>query len=262
MVEEKSLSREYSIEEKVKERDEQAKLVLQIFELAKKLKYCSYEVAEKVRHPDFIDQSDIDSIRKKMDYTFWNHCLEVNQVEKYLTTTDKEKLYEKLEEETPTFNFQNVMETIESFQQSKEARATNMIKKIYDQVTDLVFSKGNKHANREKRLQLGIPQTLRASIFYVYGDGLPSYVSTRNSRFNIIEDLERACYLVDGKLQPDVQKNITALTTEALRKDERFIDSPYLEMQIYKNGNVKIKFKSLETLKRFNYWGQKGNRLK
>jgi len=263
MIFDDSLARKETLQDKVKNRDEEAEIILQILQLAKKLKHCTYEVAEKVRHPDYIDERDIEHIRKKLDVRFWHQCLEEFQVEKFLTTTDKEKLYEKLEDEAPVFNFENVMATIHGFMNSKEATATAMIRKIYEEVTDVVFRKGNSfRATGEKRLQTGIPKSFRASIFYTYGKGLPAYISSMNSRFALIEDLERACYLVDGKLQPDRQLNIHSLVDLALRNHRSIVDGPYFQLEMFKNGNVKVTFKSLEVLKTLNHWGQKGNRLK
>ena len=251
-----------SIQDKCKIRDKQAQIILEIIELAKGLKFCTVELANKIRYPNHIREDDIEAIRKKLDYTFWCQCFDEYQVEKFLTTTDKEKLFDKMEKDTPVFNFENVMNTINGFMNSKDATATTMIKKIYEEITDAVFRVGNKNQQKnEKRLQLGIPKSFRLSIFYVYSPGLPAYVSSNNSRFNLIDDFERACYLVDGKVQPDRQKNIRSLTDSVLRKEERFVDSPYFIMQIFKNGNVKLTMKSLVVLKRFNHWGLKGNRL-
>jgi hypothetical protein len=252
-----------SIQEKCKRRDEQAKLIMEIIELAKKLKHATCELSKIIRYPEFIGDDDIEVVRKKLDITFWHDCLNEYQVEKYLTTTDKEKLFENLENNSPVFNYDNVMNTINKFMTSKDATATAMIKKIYEEVTNIVFSKGNKHNNREKRIQTGIPKSFRATIFHIYsGSELPWYVSSMNSKFNLIDDLERACYLVDSGIQPDVQNNITALTNIELRKGSKFVDGPYFTLTIFKNGNVKVDFKDLELLKRLNHWGQKGNRLK
>lgn len=258
----KDIIKEETIQDKCKIRDKQAEIIMEIIELAKGLKFCTVELADKIRYPKFIGEDDIESIRKNLDFDFWLQCLNEYQVEKFLTTTDKEKLIEKMREDTPVFNFENVMSTIRGFMNSKDATATNMIKKIYEEITDSIFSVGNKHKNIEKRLQLGIPESFRLSIFYIYSSGeLPYYVGSNNSRFNVIDDFERACYLVDGKVQPDRQNSITTLTDLVLRKEERFVDSPYFTMQIFKNGNVKINMKSLDVLKRFNHWGLKGNRL-
>ena len=101
----------------------------------------------------------------------------------------------------------------------------------------------------------------RLSIFYVYRSELPSYVSSNNSNFSVISDFERALYLSDGKIQPDIQESISSLTTEALRRNEALVDSPYFKMRIFKNGNVKINVKSEEVLARFNKWGRKENTL-
>lgn len=251
-----------TITERVKKRDDQAEIILKILDLAKQLDHCNHEVSEKVRFSDYINEKDIDDIRQKLDQSFWVQTLDECQVEKFLTTTDKEKLFESLEKDTPTFNEKNVLDSLESFRSSKGARATDMISKIYKEVTDAVFRVGNKHQQpQEKRLQLGICKAIRMSIFYRNGRSLPSYISSNNSNFNIIDDLERACYLVDGKTQPDRSLNITALTDLALRKNEMFVDGPYFTLKIFLNGNVLLKFKSLKVLETLNKWGRENNTL-
>jgi len=247
-----------TLEDKCIHRDGQAKIMLEIIALAKKLEVCSYEFAEALRYPSHIDDRKIEKLRKDMDYKYWHQCLEENQIEKYLTTTDKEKLYEKLSANTPEFNVENVYNTIYGFVGSKEATATNMIKKIYEEITNIIFKKSGSK-NTEKRIQLEIPKSFRATIFYRC---IPSYVSSSNSRFNLIDDLERACYLIDKGIQPDRQENITSLTDTVLRKNEMFVDSKYLEIQFFKNGNAKITFKNLDVLEKLNAWGMRGDRVK
>lgn len=251
-----------TVAQKVAKRDEQAKIMLQIIELAKKLNTVTYELAEKLRYPQYIKERDIDDLRKKMDYNYWHQCLDELQVEKYLTTKDKETLFEKFQEKCPVFNEVNVNEALYGFMNSKEATATEMIKKIYHQVTDLTFRVGNKYrAPSEKRIQLDIPLSFRASMFYVHSGGLPSYVSSSNSRFELIEDLERACFLCDGKTQPDRMKNIRAKTDETLRAHSDLVHGDYFTLKIFKNGNIKIDFTNSEVLKTLNRWGKTGKYL-
>ena len=254
------LTKTETLEDVCKGRDYQAQLIMQIFQLASKLKVCTNEVANKIRYPEFIKDEDIESIRQTMDYGYWRNFLEINQVEKYLTSNDKEKLFEKLSKNTPLFNFENATNMLNEFMNSKEATATNMIKKIYEEITDMVFRIGNKGKN-EKRIQTGIPEKFRLSIFYSHY-GFPSYVSDSNSRFTMIDDLERACYLCDGKLQPDRQFTIRSTTALALREGRMHVENDYFSMQMFLNGNVKITFTNLDVLNRLNHWGQKGNRIK
>lgn len=247
-----------NIKQKVARRDHQANIMNQIIELAKQLTTSNYKLAEKIRYPDYLRKEDIEELRNDMDGEFWRDCLNELQVEKFLTTKDKEKLFDKLSEKCPVFNEANVNETLVSFMTSKDATATDMIKKIYHEVTDMVFRLGNNSRNEnEKRLQLGIPKSFRATLFYGR-NGLPHYISGYDKNFAFIDDLERACYLVDGKVQPDRQNCIRSQTDEALRVSKTQVDGAYFVLDFFKNGNVKLTFKNLEMLKTLNHWGQTG----
>ena len=61
-----------SIQDKCKIRDKQAQIILEIIELAKGLKFCTVELANKIRYPNHIREDDIEAIRKKLDYTLMN----------------------------------------------------------------------------------------------------------------------------------------------------------------------------------------------
>jgi len=255
MIETKEVAKQSTLEQKVEKRDHDAKTMLEIIRLAKTLSCRTSDFAEKLRYPEYIDERDIEQLRKSLDAEYWHEFFQQNQVEKYLTSSDAEKMYAEVDENPIAFNSVNANNMLASFIGSKEATAMNMVKKIYKELTNAFFRKSGSN-NIERRIQKNVPMSLRLSIFCCYSDGLPSYVSESNSKFSLISDLERACYLVDGKLQPDVQKSVTSLTTEVLRKGEQFVDAPYFKFKIFKNGNIKLDFKSQEVLDKLNKWGE------
>jgi hypothetical protein len=257
---EKELKKVESITEKIARRDEQANIIKEIVRLAKKLDYVHYQLADRIRHPNYIDEHDMETFRKDLDKNFWHEILDEYQAEKYMTATDKKNFFEKLDENSPIFDLENVQTMVDSFVNSKEALATNMIAKIYENVTDSYFRVGGKNRG-EKRIQKEIPASFRLSVFYTYGKGLPSYVSTSNSRFNIISDLERACYLCDGKKQPDYNNTIESRTTLVFREGKDYLEGEYFNLKFYKNGNVLISFNNLDVLNTLNKWGRKNNRI-
>lgn len=260
MYNESELVKKETLKEMVRSRDEQAGIMLEIIRLAKKLQVCCNEISQKIKHPEFIRSDDIDDLRKAMDLHFWRKVFDDMQVEKFLTTIDKEKMMEAMEKDTPSFDISNVYNTVNSFIHSKEATALNLIKKVYENFTDMHFiSSGSKVV--EKRLQLGITKVVRASVFYTYGKCIPSYVSSTYSKFDHIIDLERACYLCDGKLQPDRLQSIEAIANKALNSKLDEFQNEYFHVKVYKNGNVKITFLDDEVLKTLNRWGKTGNRL-
>jgi hypothetical protein len=251
-----------TLKEKVTRRNDQAKIIEQIFELAQKLHHCHYEVADALKHPEYINDRTREKVRKQLDYSFWYETFEQNQVDKLLTTVDKEKMLEKISENPPVFNYENAMDALSGFLNSKDAVATTMIKKIYKNITDSVFRIGGSYKHDdEKRIQKGIPKSFRLSIFYTYGKGLPSYISGYRDKFAVITDLERACFLVDNKSQPDRNVNIEARTGTALSKGEQFVSGEYFDLTLFKNGNVKVDFKDLAVLAVLNKWGREENRI-
>jgi len=257
----REIAKPENLEQTVEKRDYEAKTILEIIRLAKTLDNCQPELAEKIRYPEFIGDRDIEDIRKKLDASYWYDFFNKNQIEKYVTQADKEKMLEDMEKNPVAFNSVNAMDMLKGFIGSKEATATNMIKKVYKNISDAYFCNSSNRGQSEKRLQKGLSKSIRLSIFYIRHGELPSYVSDSNSNFHLISDLERALYLCDGKLQPDYQHSVTAIATEVLRKDEKIVDAPYFRFQIYKNGNIKLEFKSKEVLARFNKWGREENTI-
>jgi hypothetical protein len=250
-----------TIKEKVERRNKNANIMLQMIELAKKLDVRCSEIADKLRYPEHICEKDIAHLQSEIDREFWRDLFNELQVEKFLTSSDKEKVFKKIEENTPVFDLDSAYSTMFGFMNSKEATATNMITKIHKNITDIVFRVGNSYkSDNEKRIQRGVPKSFRASIFYSR-DGLPSYISSSRSNFELIDDLERACYLIDGKTQPDYHKAIRSKTDLVLRERGDTVNNDYFEMKMFKNGNVKITFTNQEVLNTFNKWGRTGNAL-
>lgn len=247
-----------SIKDKVRRRDEQAKIITQIFELAKKVdSSLLYELSELVRFPQYSDTPS-KKIQSRLDYTYWRELLDEFEVEKYMTSTDKEKFSDKLSDDTPVFSEESALSTLSGILSSEDALATNMIKKVYETVTNVSFKKGN---NYEKRIQKGIPTTFRMRLVYVDKYGLPNYLSSSRSNIDLLTDLERALYLCANLTQPSRDSSIQSYIDKALVAGEMSVDSPLLQVTLYKNGNAKVTIKNEVALQFLNRWGRTGNRL-
>jgi hypothetical protein len=250
-----------TIKDKVERRNREIEIISQILELSKQLKTsCTYELSELIRFPTYLSDDKTKKIQSYVDAIFWRQILDEFQVEKYMTSVDKEKFSDKLHNETPCFEYDTALSMVMGLMTSKDAMATNLIKKVYENITNISF-KSSTSKKFEKRIQKKVPKTFRASILYTYGKGLPSYISESTSNFSLISDLERALYLCDDKLQPDYNASIISLASDCLRDGRTYVTSPYLDLEFFKNGNVKITITNQKALDTLNHWGLRGDRL-
>lgn len=200
------------------------------------------------------------NIIKEIDYKFWSIALDLSQVEKFISSKEKSDMKEKMHENPPEFNYTQAKNLVHSVMSSTEALATNLIKKIYSELTNTAFYAGNHYrATKQLKNKNKIEKSFRMSVFSRYG--LPSYVRHNDAQVAVLQDLERVCYLVDGKLQPDSQGNIVTKLEQALRAKELVVNGDYFTLTMFKNGNVKVDFNDLDLVKKINLWGAKSNQL-
>lgn len=223
-------------------------------------KHSEHSLSFKDSICDYSASIDKDKLRKTIDWKFWDIVLDISQVEKFISSKEKSDMRYKMMDEPPIFSADDARKLISGIMNSTEALATNLIKKIYSELANASFYVGNKYnAKKQLKNKNKIEKSFRMSVFSSYG--LPSYVMHNDEKVAILQDLERVCYLVDGKLQPEIQGNIVNKIEEGLRTGNLNIAGEYFNIIIFKNGNVKVDFKDKDIVDKINLWGSRGNQL-
>lgn len=259
---------EYStIDELISKRNQEAKLILEIINLRKELDKINGNASTVFRKLEYVYryEDEIESLRKVIDKGYWYDVLNKMQIEKLTTAEDKRKIFEKIEKETPAFNEKDVREYLANLVDSPQALASNMIKKVFESISQINFRAGNNWRGEKKQMNInGIEKSFRASLFgsaKSFSDF--RYTTWRYGRgSDFLLDLERVCYLVDGKIQPDYSNNIIAILDNEITQGNDVANNTYFKVKLFLNGNVKIDFLNTEILDRINLWGSDGTGLK
>lgn len=254
---------EYStIDELIAKRDFEAKKILEIEKLFHEISSSTrYLICDKFKY-HFSYSSTLEDIRRELDKSYWHDVLNKMQIEKFTTNKDKQAIFERIDKEVPHFNEKDVREYLKNLIESPEALANNLIKKVYDSITQMRFRVGNNYrGNVSLKNGNGIEKSFRASVFSS-GNELPWHISRDRGQWPLIADLESACFMCDGKIRPDYHNDIIALIDNALKNKKDEASNGYFKIKLFKNGNVKIDFENLEVLNTLNLWGANGSRLR
>lgn len=201
---------------------------------------------------------DIVEVMKAVDKDLWDEAITISGIERVLTYKDREDMRSEYSENPPVFDENVAREFVSRVQGSGNDIAMATVRKIFDRVTQTTFRKGNKYT-QEKDYRCGrkIEKSFRMSLFY---RSLPEYILPEKD-CAFLNDLEVVCALVASDKRPEYPNTIGDKMKECLRKNELHIENDYFEVQLFKNGNIKIDFKSDDVLEKLNTWGSDGTRI-
>lgn len=176
---------------------------------------------------------------KYFDKEAWKYLCKTYQVEKYMLCTEYEKLQNDISYgRVPEFTIENVRGWIAGLNQTVCDNVKKMLYNVYDKITNGYYYVGKE---KKKRNNTGIDKnfiitTYDYSCMYNYWTGGPT----------LTDDLEKVCYILDGKSVPDITiKNVMKGNNACEGKND------YFEIKICLNGNTHYKLTD-ETWLRLN----------
>ena len=190
---------------------------------------------------------------KYIDKICWSYLVNLFELQKYMLCTEYEKMQKEIEDfQTPIFNPTNAEAWLFQLKDLIHKNIKTMLKSVYDKIINDYYFTGSGYSNRKKkkRNNNGIDKTfILTTNDYDRAHGYSSYYN----RISITDDLEKACYLLDGKTIPE--KTII----ESMRTDKLFIaENKYFKIKLCKNGNTHYTIFE-ETKNKLNMIGPDGN---
>lgn len=170
---------------------------------------------------------------KNIDRTCWRLLVQIADLKRYMLCTEYDKMERAIEEFMfPEFTIENAEGYISSLKSIIYENVKTMMRSVYDQITGGHYYTGSGYSSRQKkkRNNNGIDKTFilatgdyhRISGFYCH-----------TTRPTVTDDLEKLCYLFDGKKLPD------HTIIEQMRSDGRSEGSnEYFHIKLCKNGNT------------------------
>lgn len=194
------------------------------------------------RRTDLLDEGALATIRGRMDACAWNHLMHESGLRTLMDAKARKEWDDKINEvKVPELTAENVRATFSNLYGSRqeifERGVINVFKGLsWDYKTNRPFAFG-------KRLVL---TWLRNKV-----TGGTRYGWPNHGACDRIDDLVRVLHVLDGKPEPDHRQG----TYHQLYEEERtqqVIETPYLQIKSFKNGNGHLTFKRLDLVEKMN----------
>jgi len=189
---------------------------------------------------------------KYVDRIMWRYLVQLYQLEKYMLCTEFKKMSDDVDNfRTPVFTIENASGWIVGLRSMIYENVRLMCKHVYeDIITGHYYTGGSSswNSDKKKRNNNGVDNW-----FILYTNDWPRVFSYWTDRPTITDDLEKVCYILDGKALPD-----QTLISRARGEKVGEISCPYFSVKFCKNGNTHYKLTD-ETRDRLNRIGPDGN---
>lgn len=188
-------------------------------------------------------------IEKSIDQRCWEYLIGLYHLEKYMLCTDYAAMQKQIENfDFPVFTIENSDSWVSSLKHSIHTSVQKLIEDVFTRITEETYWTGSSYSTRlkKKRNNNGIDKN------FIITTGDVNQIRWYSNRPTITDDLEKACYIIDGKLLPDV--TLKASLHKAARIEG---ENEYFKIRICNNGNTHYAWKKDEIRDRLNFYGSK-----
>lgn len=171
-----------------------------------------------------------DRAEKAVDQAIWSYLVRLYNLEKYMLCTDYKKLLKEIEAcSTPKFTVETANGWLAGLQGLILENVTTLVHDVYARVVNgSYYTGGGYRGERKKRNNNGIDK--RFILHTRDYNGIMNYWSSSPS---IMDDLEKVCYLLDGKTLPEE-------TLRSRMRDGKVAEcsDDYMTVRLCQNGNT------------------------
>lgn len=167
--------------------------------------------------------------KNTVDQAMWRFLSRQFNLQKYMLCTDWDAMQKEIQEcRTPEFTVENANAWLDGLKELIHANVQTLVKDVYARVVSGTYRVGSGYnADKKKRNNNGIDRhfiirTNDYSTVFAYWD-----------QPTITDDLEKVCYLLDGKTLPEK-------TLKTMMKADRVSngENDYMRVEFCKNGNT------------------------
>lgn len=187
---------------------------------------------------------------KILDCRYWRYMVSYFHLEDYMLSSEYEKLSNQVEHyQTPEFTYENVMGWVTGMKDLINHGVEELANSIYQKLINAKYITGGK---TKKRNNNGIDKR-----FILHSNDYGYRWSASSP--TITDDLEKLCYILDGKQLPEVRMKQAIYNYE----NNYYLGStscPYFSIKVCQNNNTHYCLTD-ETVARLNKIGANGNIL-
>lgn len=208
----------------------------------------SYNFYNLIRLSQSRTYSDFDA--QEVDKRLWQYLIKIYNLEKYMLCTEYEKMCKQIEDYNfPEFTIDNAEGWLLSLKAVIYDNVQKLIEDVFDRITRETYRTGSGWYNsvKKKRNNNGVDK------FFILSTQDHCAMRWYSGRPTITDDLEKACYIMDGKELPET-------TIKSLMSRGKIWESEndYFWIRICQNGNTHYKIKEPILTKLNLYGARKG----
>lgn len=180
----------------------------------------------------------------------WYYLIKIYELEKYMLCTEYDKIYKQIIDTNnfPEFTPDNAIGWLDGLKHLIYENVKQMMQDVYDKLINKTYHTGVRET--KKRNNSGVDKWFILTTYdynYMYNNyrEMPT----------ITDDLEKLCYIIDGKKLPDItikNKMKSDKSTEA--------ENDYFKIKVCQNGNTHYKIKP-DMLEKLNKLGSNKNSI-
>ena len=185
-----------------------------------------------------------------IDRILWTYLVRLNFLEKYMLCSEYAKMMTEINEfRTPVFNPENAIGWLENLRSMIYENVRLMCKRVYDEIISAYYYTGSGYnKTKKKRNNAGVDHS-----FIICTGDYHMLFSYWPAGPTITDDLEKVCYILDGKSLPEKTVKIMAQIDKS-----KTVECPYFSVNFCKNGNTHYRLTD-ETWVKLNKIGPDGN---
>lgn len=211
---------------------------------------------------------------KELDYALWVYSFDKMDLTKAMTASAKAEFLKNVIENNIPFCEKEIIGLVMNADQIFNNSSLNTVRTVFNKLIGAEYESGDRRIARKKNNLQKIEQCFRLrntdAKYYKSWNGEQDCIEKAYYSQNIlsdaksyvskhvvfIDDIITACRLIEGKGFTDYSNNFDGLCRQA-RKGQTSVDTEYFNVQVFQNGNVKIRFHEdkLDVLERLNAIG-------
>lgn len=214
-----------------------------------------------------VNDSNKDEKLNQLDYALWVYSFDKMDLTKAMTEGAKSEFLKNVEEKKIQFNEKEIIGLVQNANQIFKNSSIETVRTVFRKLIGAEYESGNAKIRRKQNNLQKIEQCFRVRYtdakYGTYSRTIEksyyssdSYQRRKDSSCIFIDDIITACRLIEGKGFSDYSNNFDCLCRQA-KRGQTEVDTDYFNVQVFKNGNVKIRFheEKLEILERLNAIG-------
>jgi len=199
-----------------------------------------------------IDRNVHDSDEKNIDQRCWMYFIKLYNLEKYMLCTEYQKLNDQITNfDFPVFTIENANSWVLSLKSMVYESIQKLIEDVFERITQQTYWTGSGYSNRrkKKRNNNGIDK------HFIITTGDNYAMNWYSGRPTITDDLEKACYIIDGHDLPEM--TIKSTMSRAKIWESK---NDYFRIRICNNGNTHYWIND-NIRDKLNFYGARRGRL-